>query len=96
MCLKQLAINGHDLQRLGVPPGPHPGELLMQFLHQVLDDPSTNTREVLLSLPNKIAAGMLDSRQANLLQEHKRDVIREPVAASCERRLCRTLFPPLP
>lgn len=48
--LKQLAVNGNDLQRLGVTPGPHMGNLLLQLLHRVLDDPSMNRREILLNL----------------------------------------------
>ena len=47
--LKDLAINGYDLQRLGIPPGPHLGQVLETLLHQVLDDPGRNTREYLLA-----------------------------------------------
>jgi tRNA nucleotidyltransferase/poly(A) polymerase len=45
--LKDLAINGHDLQRLGVPAGPHLGQLLKLLLLRVLDDPACNTRDAL-------------------------------------------------
>jgi tRNA nucleotidyltransferase/poly(A) polymerase len=48
--IKELAINGHDVQRLGVPPGPHLGQILQRLLQQVLDDPSRNTRDHLLAL----------------------------------------------
>jgi tRNA nucleotidyltransferase (CCA-adding enzyme) len=47
--LKDLAINGDDLQRLGIPPGRHLGQVLATLLHQVLEDPSRNTREYLLA-----------------------------------------------
>ena len=43
LSVHDLAINGHDLQRLGIPPGPQMGRLLAHMLDQVLDDPSRNT-----------------------------------------------------
>ena len=45
--VKELAVNGHDLQQLGISPGPHMGQLLQRLLHRVLDDPSQNTRDAL-------------------------------------------------
>jgi hypothetical protein len=48
--VKELAINGHDIRRLGIPPGPRLGQLLQRLLQQVLDDPSLNTRAHLLAL----------------------------------------------
>lgn len=60
LTLKDLAINGHDLQQLGIAPGPHLGEILQALLHRVLDNPPCNTRDDLLhmvrtdlSLPNR-------------------------------------------
>jgi poly(A) polymerase/tRNA nucleotidyltransferase (CCA-adding enzyme) len=50
LSVKDLAINGHDLQRLGIPPSPRLGQLLQRLLHQVLDDPTRNTRAHLLDL----------------------------------------------
>lgn len=50
LSLKDLAINGHDLQRLGCPAGPRLGQLLQTLLRHVLDDPSCNTRTQLLAL----------------------------------------------
>ncbi len=47
LSIKDLALNGHDLQRLGVPPGPEMGRLFAQMLDQVLDDPSRNTPDTL-------------------------------------------------
>lgn len=44
-----LAVNGRDLIRAGVKPGPHMGELLQQLLELVLERPECNTREVLLA-----------------------------------------------
>jgi tRNA nucleotidyltransferase (CCA-adding enzyme) len=48
--VKGLAVDGHDLQQLGISPGPHMGQLLQRLLHRVLDDPSQNTRDALLTL----------------------------------------------
>ncbi len=47
--VKELAINGHDVQRLGIPTGPRLGALLQTLLYEVLDDPSRNTRDHLLA-----------------------------------------------
>lgn len=54
--LKALAVNGHDLQRLGIPTGPRLGQLLQILLHHVLDDPRQNTREHLLAMAQAEAA----------------------------------------
>ncbi|MBO5306189.1 MAG: polynucleotide adenylyltransferase [Clostridia bacterium] len=50
---KDLAINGGDLVALGKK-GKEVGEMLDALLERVLDDPSLNTREVLLSLVDQI------------------------------------------
>jgi tRNA nucleotidyltransferase (CCA-adding enzyme) len=48
-----LAITGADLQELGTS-GPRVGETLARLLDRVLDDPSLNTRDTLLSLARKM------------------------------------------
>jgi tRNA nucleotidyltransferase (CCA-adding enzyme) len=48
--LKELAVNGDDLQRLGIPAGPRLGQILQMLLGHVLDDPAQNTRVRLLAL----------------------------------------------
>lgn len=50
LSLKELAINGDDLQRLGIPAGPRLGQILQTLLGHVLDDPTHNTRARLLAL----------------------------------------------
>ena len=50
LSLQDLAINGHDLQRLGILPGPRMGQILQVLLRQALDDPRCNTRSHLLAL----------------------------------------------
>jgi len=49
-----LAVDGHDLLVLGVPPGPRVGEALDYLLERVLDDPSLNTRDRLLALAREL------------------------------------------
>jgi len=45
----QLAINGHDLMAIGMEPGPQMGLVLNTLLNEVIEDPTLNTRETLLS-----------------------------------------------
>ena len=51
-----LAIDGHDLIAMGIPPGPAVGEILETLLQRVVDDPALNTRERLRSAAQEIAA----------------------------------------
>jgi tRNA nucleotidyltransferase/poly(A) polymerase len=52
-----MAIDGHDLVALGIPPGPAVGEILETLLQRVVDDPTLNTRERLRAAAQEIAAG---------------------------------------
>jgi tRNA nucleotidyltransferase (CCA-adding enzyme) len=49
LVLKDLAVKGDDLIAAGVRPGPDVGEALARMLEEVLEDPSRNTKEYLLS-----------------------------------------------
>ena len=49
LSLKDLAVTGDDLLAAGVRPGPEVGETLERLLGEVLEDPSRNTKEYLLS-----------------------------------------------
>ncbi len=49
LTLKELAITGDDLIAAGVRPGPDVGAALQRLLAEVLEDPSRNTKEYLLS-----------------------------------------------
>jgi len=49
-----LALDGHDLLGIGVPPGPRVGEVLDRLLDRVLADPSLNTREQLSALVREV------------------------------------------
>lgn len=51
--LKTLAVNGKDLKEAGIAPGPLMGEILNNLLEVVLDNPSLNTKEYLISLVEK-------------------------------------------
>ncbi|MEX0907258.1 MAG: CCA tRNA nucleotidyltransferase [Gemmatimonadota bacterium] len=44
-----LAIDGSDLKRLGLEPGPQFGEILRLLLERVIEQPSLNERELLLA-----------------------------------------------
>ncbi|MDX2184382.1 MAG: CCA tRNA nucleotidyltransferase [Gemmatimonadaceae bacterium] len=48
--LADLAVDGEDLRRVGVPPGPALGRTLRLLLDAVVEDPARNTREALLAL----------------------------------------------
>jgi len=50
-----LEMSGQDLLAAGVPPGPKVGQVLEQLLALVIDDPTMNTREVLLARAKEIA-----------------------------------------
>ena len=56
LSVQELAINGHDLQRVGIAPGPEMGRLLDHLLDQVLDDPSLNTPARLLDWVQRVTA----------------------------------------
>jgi tRNA nucleotidyltransferase (CCA-adding enzyme) len=49
LALKDLAVKGDDLIAAGVRPGPDVGEVLKRLLGEVLDDPTKNTKQYLLS-----------------------------------------------
>lgn len=46
--LRDLAVDGEDLQRAGVQPGPRLGKILVRLLDWVLEDPKRNVRDVLM------------------------------------------------
>ncbi|HPE37788.1 MAG TPA: HD domain-containing protein, partial [Spirochaetales bacterium] len=52
--LRDLAIGGDELARLGWPKGPVMGRVLAELLDTVLDDPGLNTRERLTSVAQNL------------------------------------------
>jgi tRNA nucleotidyltransferase (CCA-adding enzyme) len=51
----RLAVNGDDLKELGIKPGPSMGELLRKLEECIIEDPSQNTKAILLDLAKKLA-----------------------------------------
>ena len=49
MTLRDLAVNGNDLYEAGIPRGPEMGRILNALLEMVIDYPTLNNRETLLS-----------------------------------------------
>ncbi|HEX7670646.1 MAG TPA: HD domain-containing protein [Polyangiaceae bacterium] len=54
--VKDLAITGQDLMKLGLRPGPLFGEILRTLLDEVVDDPAKNVPEILAVRAREIAA----------------------------------------
>jgi putative nucleotidyltransferase with HDIG domain len=52
--LKDLAVSGNDLMKIGIEPGKTMGIILKELLETVLDDPGQNTREKLLEIAGKM------------------------------------------
>ena len=62
--LKDLAVNGDDLRRIGIAPGPAMGRILNDLLQSVLDDPARNTREGLLAAATRAHLDQIQSFRA--------------------------------
>lgn len=83
--VRNLAIDGNDLMKeLGVKPGPVIGAIQEALLEEVLDDPSLNTREILLEKAKaydqeKVLAEYRERRRKN--QEETRRLFDEGVDA---------------
>jgi tRNA nucleotidyltransferase (CCA-adding enzyme) len=52
-----LELDGRELIRLGLKPGPHFGHILDALLDWVLDDPSRNRHDLLAARALELAAG---------------------------------------
>jgi tRNA nucleotidyltransferase (CCA-adding enzyme) len=52
--LKELQINGKDLIEIGMKPGKRMGEILNSLLSEVLDNPSLNDRNILLTMTKQM------------------------------------------
>lgn len=53
--MSDLAIDGDDLRRAGIPPGPALGRTLARLLERVVEDPSLNNAETLLRIAREHA-----------------------------------------
>ncbi len=54
LSLKDLAVNGNDLIKIGIPAGKKLGTILNELFQCILDDPSMNTKEKLLEVAKKL------------------------------------------
>jgi tRNA nucleotidyltransferase/poly(A) polymerase len=61
--IADLAADGGDLMEAGIPPGPGLGKILRALLEIVLDDPSLNTRDGLLTKAMDLYRQSPDSRE---------------------------------
>jgi tRNA nucleotidyltransferase (CCA-adding enzyme) len=59
VALRDLAVDGNDLVDAGIPPGPWVGKILRALLERVVQDPSLNRRDTLLSAAERIHAQLL-------------------------------------
>jgi len=67
--LKDLKVNGRDLMSIGIPSGPHTGQILNELMETVLDDPELNERDRLISIAGEIYktryGGLMDQTLRN-------------------------------
>ena len=54
LSIKDLALRGDDILKMGITTGPQIGEILQTLLNEVLEDPSLNNHLVLINLAKKI------------------------------------------
>jgi tRNA nucleotidyltransferase/poly(A) polymerase len=54
--LGDLAVDGEDLRDAGIPPGPLLGKILRELLEVVVDDPTNNDRERLITMARERAS----------------------------------------
>ena len=57
LAVRNLALSGSDLIRMGIRPGPGLGSILGTMLDRVLRDPGLNTRECLERIAEEAAEG---------------------------------------
>jgi tRNA nucleotidyltransferase (CCA-adding enzyme) len=55
--LADIAVDGRDLLAIGFRPGPDLGRALQALLHDVVDDPSLNTKDALLQRAGELLKG---------------------------------------
>jgi hypothetical protein len=55
--LGSLAVDGEDLRRAGIPPGPALGRILQALLAAVIADPSRNVADWLLHEAKQLSSG---------------------------------------
>ncbi len=66
LSLKDMAVNGTDLIKNGIPAGPLMGRILNELFQCILEDPSMNTREQLLNIAQNLMKESQAKAQAAL------------------------------
>ena len=54
LSIRDLAIDGADLMRMGIPQGPEMGKIMRELLNAVLDDPRLNSKRELESFVKQL------------------------------------------
>ena len=57
LCIKDLDINGNDLIKAGIKPGPEIGRILERLLDIVLEEPGKNKKDILSGYVEEITRG---------------------------------------
>jgi hypothetical protein len=78
--LKMLKVNGNDLMKEGIQPGPRLGYILGILLEKVIDDPAINKKESLL----KIVSELKEKNDSELLtlSEKAKEVYKDTLDES--------------
>jgi tRNA nucleotidyltransferase (CCA-adding enzyme) len=61
--MADLAVDGADLMKAGIAPGPRLGKILRALLELVIDDPALNQRDVLLSRATELAQQSTEAKE---------------------------------
>ena len=59
LCIKDLDINGNDLIKAGIKPGPKIGRILERLLDIVLEEPGKNKKDILSGYVEEITRGYM-------------------------------------
>ena len=76
--VKQLKLNGNDLiKELGVEPGPKIGAILAVLLSNVIDDPTLNEKEKLITLAKELAKSQVEDLRKLAEEKIKKEQKKE-------------------
>ena len=64
LSLKDLAVNGEDLAKIGIPKSKEMGEILSKLLEMVIDYPTLNQKDTLLDQARRIRSASSSQEQA--------------------------------
>lgn len=60
--LRDLAVDGDDLRKAGIAPGPELGKILSALLERVIQDPQRNNRDHLLTEARQLGGGQIPAK----------------------------------